>query len=162
MKSVTMTLLLICTVLALSVVGQGQEKPGIKKKALALVRENLHSKNTTKHAYRKIGRTNITKRDGNSNTFVKIEAKLQQTNCKKEDREKGKCPSIEHCTGCFIFKKNSDVVVSQYIDCCPETSLSTDQENMRRKSCNNMKRKYLPTSLTVLSFHPGHVRERRP
>ncbi|XP_053571623.1 retinoic acid receptor responder protein 2-like [Bombina bombina] len=163
MKSVSVTLLLICTVLALSAVGQGQKLSEIKKKALVLVREDLHSKNTTKHAYRLIAVLKATEEHIYIDTFVKIEAKLQQTTCKKEFHEKKKCRtlprgSIEHCTGCFVFEKNSHVVLSQYIDCCPETSLTMDQENVRIVSCENMVKKYLPGSMTfLLASNPYHA-----
>ncbi|XP_069499192.1 retinoic acid receptor responder protein 2-like [Ambystoma mexicanum] len=119
---------------------QLEETSELKQKALEHTLEKFYSSKEVINGFALVSIQEATETEFSAGTFVRLQLKLKQTNCNKNNRARADCKVLRNgremsCYSCFKFASADEMVVSPFVDCLPAHQLRKEREGMRAKSC---------------------------
>ncbi|XP_015349192.1 retinoic acid receptor responder protein 2 isoform X1 [Marmota marmota marmota] len=137
--------LLIPLALWLDSVGVGRaELTGVQRRALQVALEEFHKHPSVQWAFQETGVDSAVDTPFPAGTFVRLEFKLQQTNCRKKDWKKPECkvkPSgrKRKCLAC-IKLNSEDKVLGRMVHCPIHAPGRQEPQEHQETQCSRVER----------------------
>ncbi|XP_039378611.1 retinoic acid receptor responder protein 2-like [Mauremys reevesii] len=129
----------------------------LQERVVGLVLEAFHSRKVVQWVYKEQAVEDVTEREYPAGPFVRLQVRLQQTQCRNQPRSRQDCALKRRgrkliCLACVKFDSRSPgEVLAQYVHCRMETQQAVkDTETTRQEEeCRTVQEKGEAT------YHPG-------